>query len=94
MADNKDKEKEKKKDNTLMMTGLFMAVGFVLDVGQFLVVSHINDKAAAKAAGQSYKWKFPDARSLLRTGGLIAISSLVTGLIVGGIQKAAFSEKS
>lgn len=82
----KDKKEEKNKTMTKVL--LLMSVGFVIDVGQALIVYNAGKGAEAKALGATYKWKLPAGKELLKTAGLVLVTSVLTGLLVSAAESA------
>lgn len=82
------KEKKDEKNKTFVKVMLLMGVGFVIDVGQALIVYNAGKGAEAKALGANYKWKFPAGKELLQTAALVLVTSVLTGLVVSAAESA------
>ena len=65
---------------------LLMGIGFVIDVGQALIVYNAGKGAEAKALGSTYKWKFPAGKELMKTAGLVLVTSILTGVLVSAAE--------
>ena len=85
MKDQKDKDKKRE---ALVKVALLMGIGFIIDVGQALIVYNAGKGAEAKALGSTYKWKFPAGKELMQTAGLVLVTSLLTGLLVSAAESA------
>jgi len=85
--DSKDKKK-----TTAARVMLLMGIGFVIDVGQALIVFNTGKRAEAKARGSTYKWKLPAGKELLQTAGIVLVTSLLTGLLVSAAESALVKE--
>lgn len=91
-TDEKQNAEEKRK--TFIKIMLLMGVGFVIDVGQALIIYNAGKGAEAKSLGSTYKWKFPAGRELLQTAGLVLVTSILTGLLVGAAESAILGNGS
>ncbi len=74
------------KNKTMTKVLLLMSIGFVIDVGQALIVYNAGKGAEAKALGSTYKWKLPAGHELMKTAGLVLVTSVLTGLLVSAAE--------
>lgn len=84
--------KEKNKKNGYKIA-LLMGVGAIIDLGQAVIVYNTGKGAEAKALGQKYKWSMPSGKELAKTAGIVLATSLLTGLLVGVLEKALLDDK-
>ena len=80
------KEKNQEKNKTMVKVMLLMGIGFVIDVGQALIVYNAGKGAEAKALGSTYKWKLPAGKELMKTDGLVLVTSILTGVLVSAAE--------
>lgn len=85
-------DSKEKKNTTATKVLLLMSIGFVIDVGQALIVFNTGKRAEVKARGGTYKWKLPAGKELLQTAGIVIITSLVTGLLVSAAESALIKD--
>ncbi|MBS1635388.1 MAG: hypothetical protein JST26_05650 [Bacteroidetes bacterium] len=83
-TETKEKGKEGSKATTKIL--LLMSIGFIIDVGQALIVYNAGKGAEAKALGTTYKWKLPGGKELMKTAGLVLVTSVLTGLLVSAAE--------
>lgn len=89
----KTQDKKTQKDKTMMRVLILMTVGFVIDVGQALVVYNAGKSAEAKSLGEKYKWKMPGGMELAKTAGLVLVTSIATGLLVSAVESALIGKE-
>jgi len=87
------KKEEPKKSNAGKKIVLLLAVGFIIDVAQAVIIFNSGKGAEAKANGIKYKWKFPRGGELMKTAGLVLVTSILTGLLVTGAERMLFKDE-
>lgn len=87
-----EKTKDKNKKNGYKIA-ILMGVGAIIDLGQAVIVYNTGKGAEAKSLGQNYKWSMPSGKELAKTAGIVLATSLLTGILVGVLEKVLLEDK-
>ncbi|MBI3518888.1 MAG: hypothetical protein HY062_05975 [Bacteroidetes bacterium] len=69
---------------------LLISIGFAIDITAAIIIYNAGKGSEAKAMGLKYKWKLPGGKDLLKTAGLVLVTSVITGTLTGLAEKSIF----
>lgn len=82
------KQQEDENKNRMKKILLLISVGFAIDITAAIIIYNVGKGSQAKTMGLNYKWKLPDGKELLKTTGLVLVTSVITGTITSLAEKS------